>query len=338
MKLSRKQNFRKDKSGVAALEFAILLPFLLIVLYGTYTVAVSILISRKVDNSVNDLGFIISREPRIATGNVNIDIATGNVKGCKTEGCSGGATRLNSIIDNLMPILLYPNTANTKYAAMISYVGVPVTPSGAPNTMRIMWSHQRGAQGAANSNVSAQIGLESICAPYQSTTTVNNTPGVVTSTYKEKYLADTQAIERATVVFPGQSFIVSTIRFQSDGFGTPTPKNGNIPSGRSLFDSSNFLRHSTYAVRSSWQDVNGNGRVDSSEFFNEMHYCTDCSFKTSRDINEPISAIGNQNTSCSSDAAKLLQMRCVTDPSTLVPPNGNTSGSSNYYSSGCVFK
>ncbi len=84
------KSFIKSKQGVAAIEFAIMLPFLLIVFYGVFQLSTYISAVRRIDNTTNDLAYIISREGFIV--NKSADPKK------PAEPKTGGKLRLENII------------------------------------------------------------------------------------------------------------------------------------------------------------------------------------------------------------------------------------------------
>ena len=117
--------FKKANNGVAALEFAFVLPFLLVVFFGVYEVTTYITTVRKIDNVVNDIGYILSRGGNIAQN----DGSTG----CTPGVYCGGRASLQSIFNNALPFLMYPYSYNPANPAQsistnlrIKFIGLPV--------------------------------------------------------------------------------------------------------------------------------------------------------------------------------------------------------------------
>ena len=283
----------QENDGIVAIEFAVIFPFLLLVLYGAYTISTNILLARKFDNAINDIAYITSRLGRIANDSVDTN---GN---CPPTGCVGGKDTLEKSINYLMPILLYPlgksfeldpNSPESRgkyaYEIKIAYIGIPkITdpdPSIPKNEIRLMWMHDIRSKNNhfedGGYNVRLGNGSE-FCVPLQQDIKVGGVPQK-SSTMRMKF--DGVIKPLATLNSPGQGQIIVFGRL-----GKNTIKRGNwwddeerslVPNF--LLDFGTFFKISSYAVRSSWKDgYNGaprNNNVEPGEFVNEMHYCTDC--------------------------------------------------------------
>ena len=359
------RNLKSNSEGAVAIEFVIMMPFLFMLLYGVYTISNNIMLSRKFDNAVNDVSYIVSRLGRIANSNVD---AQGN---CPATGCEGGKDTLEKSVNYLMPLMLYPldfkegdtEAVRGKYAYDIDimYLGLPVITTNDPSVpktvMRMMWKHK--IKSPNNLDVSTNA---AVCNPLKGSTTINGVP-YETSTFRAKFGFNSGGLSSgygqtkniATAVFPGQSFIVSS-GYLAKNYG-PRRRvilpGDNQGSSSILFNFGTFEKFSAYSVRSSWRDSNGNGSVDPNEFFNEMHYCTDCGppnnaslwYKSqgnyfSRDASETdpnrcaTTAGGGDN---GYNSFNVYKARCIPDTAGL---NGNgrlTSTEPGYTSSGCKF-
>lgn len=65
------QRFRKDHSGVAAVEFAILLPVMLTLYFGVVEIAQALMVNRKVTSLTRTLGDLAAQSGSLSTDDVN---------------------------------------------------------------------------------------------------------------------------------------------------------------------------------------------------------------------------------------------------------------------------
>ena len=262
-----KSRFAKCNSGVAALEFAILLPFLLLVVFGVYEVTTYITASRKIDNVTNDIAYIISREGNIAP-------LDGSVPGCPVGTYCGGQQRLHDIFDNVIPFLMHPypyNPGDNKSQIRASVVGLPIPSCNETltsqnsdgidrQTARIMWTEHYPVDSAVTvpyyvAGISGCVGPE--C------------PDVCNKPSFGKYLSTItdQCCSRANIVYPGQSYVLIDFAYQfpnvlGSSFAgyAPTMKN-------------TFSKLVSYASRSR---LIINPNTGTQQMVNNLHYCTDC--------------------------------------------------------------
>lgn len=254
MKLKQKNCLRRTESGVAAIEFALLLPLLLILFFGSFEVARYIVHSRKLDNAVSDIGLLISREGVLRDSS--------DVEG-------KGAQTLNNLKYGILPMLVYP-LGTQNFDMEMKFIGKPSNAQLEPDDLRVMWTHAIFEGGTIQVNRDAPTILT------DTGQSINDNAGgtpVSPSTYSDSFG------QRAKIVFEGQSFILVNFTMEYDqiipNFG---PFLGNILPSNAL------EKVSTYAVRSDWDDENDDGKVQPSEFKNELHICTDCNVKTSADL------------------------------------------------------
>ena len=319
MKLLTKKNknLRRNIAGVAAIEFAILLPFLLAVFYGVFEVSKFIMIARRADSVANDIAFILSREGRVA---LNTPINTP----CPAPGCQGGKQQIDKIFDAVIPLIMYPygdtdGLANgysvDNYQIEARMVAFPVFNAAEPNTvdknsLRVMWSNRKESF-ARVTGARAAVSMNSGGTDYNVTNDIANK----TSKYD-----DVKYGTRADLRFPGQSVILVNFAFGYDSVLASTyPVTGGVLPNT-------FEKVASYAVRSQWRDApspgfpNGDGRIQSNEFINDMHYCTDCN---------QLNSIANSGMTFGS--AKKSRQTCIDNNPVITAATGN------YYAGGCYF-
>ncbi len=300
----RNKAFLPDREGAVAIEFAILFPFLLLLLYGVYVVSNNIMYSRKVDNVANDIAYVVSRMGRVANSSLDGDGA------CFPEGCLGGGTELRNIIRNLHQLLMFPIQNESHIVTEVSFVGLPIItdPTLNQTAPRLMWAHKVGPTEVylpsgsllTNSKRGFVTGSATVAGDTVTTVTYLECPSTAPDgTTNERY-------HKATIMYPGQSFIVARTTYRMAGFRSTTGTKFGF--GEHFNTNPEFTRTATYAVRSSWIDVNKNNTVDPSEFFNEMHYCTDCFISSS--FAGSWSSTNTPSEGCQTDYTALRQ-QCV---------------------------
>ena len=121
------RRFGRARRGVAAVEFAVLAPMMLIVLFGTVDVLDMLHANRRVQNTAAALADVTARDTEISN-----------------EELSG--------IWAAMDVLLYPSTSTDAQARLTS---VRILPDG---TAEVVWSEGRGmSPRSAGANVSSDI-------------------------------------------------------------------------------------------------------------------------------------------------------------------------------------
>ena len=332
--MSRK--LRNSQAGVAAIEFAIMLPFLLIVFYGVIEISNYIISVRKADIVANDIAYLLSREGCIAhDGADSCDTLI-------TQGSpifKGGATELHEIEDNVTPFLLYPIPYNpsdtTSYAFDVSVAGLPsnfssssgpivTCPTGLINgidqtTYRIIWYDHYPFNNAValagptggQVNSAAPCSAGTIC-PFACNGKLflsngqNNIVGVSTD-----------------IVYPGQEFINLSFSLRYDSI-----LGMSFPGAVKLF---NFQKHGSYAIRAR-NIYGGSGTFGANDLINDMFICTDCYVTSSYSNNNGDATHLTPTGGITAGAGSaVLRQSCV--PKSQAPP----SGSNLYNSGGCTF-
>lgn len=334
-------NFAKANSGVAAVEFAILLPFLLLILYGAFQVTTYVIAVRKIDNVTNDIGYILSREGQIATPDVN------NVY-------NGGEATLQGVFQNAVPFLMYPyrydpvNDPNftTNSQIEVKFVGLPkfdvvgpTSPGGTPvpcpagdsinrDRVRIMWDEKYplssglpvGASTPTLALCSTATGSSTLCPQ-----TCGSSPSDFLSVYGESTYGD-----RADIVFNGQSFILVNFAYRFSSL-----LGANFP-GITTVLPERLEKVASYAVRSRWIDDNpADGIVEANEIKNYMQYCTDCNVYSSK--YQPTSGTGAGMDQ--TGAPQSLRQTCLspTAPANISTFSSNGGNNNTANSGGCTF-
>lgn len=266
------KKFTRNISAVAALEFAILLPLLLLLFFGSFEVARYVIATRKIDNIANDVAYILSREG-------DIHDADGDGVGAEN---GEDANRIRSIIQSVVPLMLYPYE-NEDYELEVRFFGMP---SNTPNAgvdgedARIMWAHcekrLEGPGGAFEIDCDNQTGAK--VTDQETAEIVSRTSEAIGSaTYGTSTYFDEPDRERAKTTIGGQAYILVNFAYSYNQI----LKNFNNIIGFS-FDDEVVEKLSTYAVRSRWIDEptpsqpDGDGRIQPSEFRNSMFICTEC--------------------------------------------------------------
>jgi hypothetical protein len=245
-----KNFFRKSErnvGGTAAIEFAILLPFLLIMFFGAFEVARYILVIRKVENTVNDINFILSREGTIH--DINGD---GVISSTEDTG------RIDRLVASLVPILMTPYETDN-YEIKITAVARPTDAINSPDDARLMWAHK-----IKNNDTAAR---KAEVRP--------DAPSISGSTYTDSFG------ERAVLTFEGQTFLLINL-----AYGYNQVINNFVNYVQLNLEDTDIEKISTYAVRSRWID-DGDGVLQANEFYNQMQICTGCSEVSSDAITNP---------------------------------------------------
>ncbi len=303
-KFINRNSFKKSISGVAAIEFAIILPFLLIVLYGVYQVTTYVTTIRKIDNVTNDIAYILSREGNIATRDID-----GNF--------SGGQARMLAIFQNTIPFLIYPysydplNDNNSQI--QVKYVGLPL-PISCPTTaqnadgidrssVRVMWQERFPRDSATQ--ISAEAGATRLCEGDNCPIICSPASGFgrYQSFYKDN------ASSRANIIYPGQSFILVDFAYNYDGLFS-----GGFPGVAPILPST-FEKFASYASR---------GQLQLGTMVNNMHYCTDCNIANS--------AYGGTNGIQQPGSGPVLRQACQSNAIINASASVNTRNSG-----GCAF-
>lgn len=285
--------FKKAIQGVAAIEFALLLPFLLLVVFGVYEITFYVEATRKLDNITNDIGYILSREGCIANDlNPNQPCTNSTIY-------TGGKTDLENIYDNVLPFLTYPlkySSTDGTSQVEVKYVGMPVflgantssCPGPAPynsdgvnrQSLRVMWEHRYppdDANGGAGVHVTNDNDITSLCSG-------DNCPGIcnTTSDSSNRNLSEYSDTigSRADIKYPGQSFIVINFAFDFKSL-----LGDNFP-GVNFVLPHRIEKTTSYAIRSRWIDgADGSvpdRQIQTNELINSMQYCTDCNVYSSK--------------------------------------------------------
>lgn len=239
-----------DSRGTAAIEFAILLPLLLLMFFGAFEVSRYILVVRKVENVANDVNFILSREGTIHDINGDGSVSTN----------SEDAGRIERFVEALTPILMAPYSTDN-YEMELRLVARPESASISPDEARLMWSHK------VTNNVGEEKAEVSPSADFSIVASTSNVSGTSkpSSIYNDSNFGD-----RAELTFEGQTYLL--INF---AYGYNQVINNFVNYVQLNLSDSDIEKISTYAVRSRWID-NGDGELQSNEFYNEMQICTNC--------------------------------------------------------------
>lgn len=314
-KLLEKTKFGRSIGGMAAIEFAIILPFLLLVLFGTYQITYYVITVRKIDNVVNDVGYIISREGCIAS----------DFNGtCITPLFTGGQDRLHDIFDNVIPFLIYPyayNPGDDKSQIQVKFVGLPQVSScpssGGSNsdgvnrdTVRVMWIEKYPATSAT-----AISGTNNVVTDCNSVSCPDVCDNGTYGKYQSFYSDDSAS--RANIIYPSQSFILVNFAFDFKGvLGANMPFLGTVLPSK-------FEKSASYASRSRWIDINNDQLIQTTELVNYLNYCTDCNIATSK--------YGGASANMKS-SNEVYRQPCIASTGLNAGQSNNTNNSS-----GCVF-
>lgn len=252
--------FNKNIKGTAAVEFAILFPFLLIMFFGAFEIARYVLVVRRIENTVNDVTFLLSREGTIH------DIDGDGVINSASE----DAERIKRITAAVVPILMAPYKTDN-YQIEIRSVARPVGASIEPDRARLMWSHKitRHAVGAANP---AEVSPSDGFLFTQSTSDVSGATKASTI-YSDNFG------DRAELVFPGQTFLLANFAY---GYNQIINNFVNYIS-LNFEQNQDIEKISSYAVRSRWID-DGDAIIQANEFYNQMQTCTTCNTYSSDNL------------------------------------------------------
>ena len=283
--LSYLRNFKNNISAVAAIEFAILLPLLLLLFFGSFEVARFIIASRKADNIANDIGYLLSREGDINDG----------FDGTNSEGTGQDADRIRNIVQSVVPMMIYP-FKNEDYELEVRFVGIP---SNLPRNedgevesddagLRIMWAHCEKRLDAPNNRFEIDCdNATGAKVSNQSRASIENRASetIGDTSYSTSTYFDITDRQRAKASLAGQSFILVNFAYSYDQILNNFSDNILLN-----FDGRSLEKLSSYAVRSRWIDnvpegaEEGDGKIQPSEFRNSMHICVDCNIWRSNDL------------------------------------------------------
>lgn len=252
------KKYRAKNEGTAAIEFAILLPFLLIMFFGAFEISRYILVIRKVENATNDIGFLLSRE-----GTIHDIDGDGSVSSTSED-----AGRIERIAAAAIPFLMVPYETDN-YEIEIRSVARPTDATNAPDDARLMWSHKVSNNEGAPRPAEVSPSDEFSITPSTSTVSGDTTPS---SIYSDGFG------QRAELTFEGQTFLLVNFAYGYDQIIN------NFVNYISLnLENSGIEKISTYAARSRWID-DGDGTIQANEFFNQLQICTECNTFTSDDL------------------------------------------------------
>lgn len=99
------RNFKKSDAGVAAVEFALIIPVMLTTFFGVSEIANYILAARKVSNVASSAADLVAQDTVIATSEIN-DIMTSLNVVLRPFNSSSATIRISSVVAD-------PNTGNT---------------------------------------------------------------------------------------------------------------------------------------------------------------------------------------------------------------------------------
>ena len=269
----------RSTEGAAAIEFALLLPLLLLVFYGMLTFSNYILVSRRIDGAVNDISFLLSREGQIA---YTMD---------SQQRYTGGQQYLDSLVSTAVPILMFPFIAND-YDYNVKMVGTPFYSSIATDPcnendkeMKVMWSESNPTAKTASFPVDYSITCDN-----QSFNTGTGVQNYAFSTYHASNSISNSA-DGVTSYLPGQAFIVMGLSYpynQGDPNG-PSYLGNTVLGGLKFFALGipgmpiELKRMAAYPVRfAGLRDINGDGIISANELRTELQICTDCNKLTSQ--------------------------------------------------------
>ncbi|PIR31596.1 MAG: hypothetical protein COV36_07840 [Alphaproteobacteria bacterium CG11_big_fil_rev_8_21_14_0_20_44_7] len=252
--LIKRKNKGKEE-GSAAIEFAILLPLLLILFFGSFELSRYILVNRKIDNVANDVSLFLSRE------GVIYDVNGDGV----INGASEDEKRLERLVRSISDMLLYPY-AQDEFASIVTFVGRPVNAAIDRDDARVMWQHYMG--GVSNTGKGDIANFPELEASAKFTVSTSG-GGTKVNTYTDSFG------ERAELLYEGDGFILFNSAYKYNSVIT------NIKQYVTLdFTNASILKAGSYKVRSRWIDSGPGGIPDgvigANEYYNEMHLCVEC--------------------------------------------------------------
>ena len=276
--MMNKRSILKSTEGVAAIEFALMLPLVLLMFYGMLVLSNYNLVSRRIDSTVNDVAFLLSREGQIA---YNMDQQNRYI---------GGQEYISALANTIIPITMYPFVTND-YSYNIKMVGTPfynTAPVDAcsenDKIMKVMWSHNGSATGANSGNKSNFPNSYVITCENRSFSTGSGVVPYAFSTYHPS-AGISNSSEGVTSYLPGQAFIVMGMSYayeQNDQHG-PSYLGNTVLAGLKFLTlgipgmPAELKRMAAYPVRFlAIRDINGDGVVSSNELRTELQVCTDC--------------------------------------------------------------
>ena len=292
----RQKSIFRSEEGVAAIEFALMLPLILLMFYGMLVFSNYNLVSRRIDTTVNDTAFFLSREGQIA---YTLD----------TEGrYTGGREYLEKLSATMIPILMYPFITND-YNYNIKMIGTPfysATPVDAcaenDKIMKVMWSHSGSSTGVPGGTSTALFPTAySISCENRSFDTGTGAFPYAFSTYHAA-TEISNAADGVTSYLPGQAFIVMGMSYSyNQGIATgPSYVGNNILNGVQFLTlgipgmPDQLKRIAAYPIRFKVvRDVNGDGFVTSTELHTELQTCSDCA-----DLNSILNTGSPERTAC----------------------------------------
>lgn len=250
------KRFLRAIKGAAGIEFAIILPLLLLLFFGSFEVGRYIMVSRKVDNFANDIGFLLSREGSFY--DLDQD-GTPDEVGEDVEW-------LEDFVESTSGLMLFPYE-NYGFAVDLRYIGIPTNPNeGETYSTRMMWSHclERLSEGttlsectSSGSDVEGDVGID--LGQYS----------VINSSGQEIY-SDNFG-ERTRLNLAGQGFILSSVAYD---YQQVLNNLGDVVGF--VFGGRDIARVTSYPARARWNDANLDNQVQANEFFNELHVCIGC--------------------------------------------------------------
>ena len=238
---------KKSTSGAAAIEMAILLPFLLLLLFGAFEVGWYIMGSRRVDNAVHDAAFFISREGSLYNPDFSAPRYTPE-----------GEERLERFVTAINTIVLTPFD-DTTYGMEMKFVGKPFEEGGTTYDSRVMWSHCIRCTG---SNLPGRPGEK------------YNVRSHTTRTEGEFEVFSDAFGDRARIQSEGQGYILATVSYPYAEVMQGVARVTGV-----TFANSFFTRVANYPARNRWVDQDDDNIIDINEFYNNMHLCTSCNIK-----------------------------------------------------------
>jgi len=151
--LTSLKKFKKQCEGIAAIEFALLLPVMILVFFGMVEGSDALTVSRRLSNATNSIADLIGREPQISKGEVD-DVMIGITRILEPTDTSSLVVNLVSVeVDPSDPnkLIVHWSRANNKtvpYPAGSQYTGVKdISTLKDPNTLIIVevgYTYQSG--------------------------------------------------------------------------------------------------------------------------------------------------------------------------------------------------
>lgn len=294
----------KSEKGAAAIEFALLLPLLLLFFFGMAVYSDYVMVSRKIENAANDVAAIIAKEGRIAQNQQNV---------CTFNSyTTGGAAFLRNSFNTLLPIIIYPLNFTNGAAVPLVYdfsmvmagrplwskmyadndnnpATAPVVPNIDTTNMRVMWAENRGI-------------------PYTASIVSNATSSSFSRSAGEPPLFTISHNQE------GQSYIMFEISYPFNQGGyvgsiTGGYRYANLVIGNDInFSAVNSLRKvAAYPVRP--KAINQNGNLIT---FNDANICTDCVIRSNGKVGAagPLSACRVNGCGCSGNFNDLYANVC----------------------------